>query len=203
MARGEDEKVFDGFLHRVEPASATLEAPLELSDVGHPYFAMESLSPSGRYWLRQPRSRQEPARLLDLVTEEVTELDARRLTWMVNDTPAWVTRSGDGRHELFVGWPGQERRIRELSGNWFWLDASPDAEKLLVMILLPGEPRRYRYAVYELATDRWVESDTTGDSWESVQWAGPEALALVEQGALSLLDPETGVAEVVIGRPRR
>jgi ABC-type transport system involved in multi-copper enzyme maturation permease subunit len=196
------EPVLDGLLSRLDPVAAKLEAPVELRDVGYRFLATRGLSPSGRYWLRHPASGDEPMRLVDLDTGETTEFDARWAVWLAGDTPAWVVKPDENTCRLFIGWPGRERKVRDISGRTYWLDVSPDGGTLLVRVLRPGEPNQYRHALFELATDRWLDLEATSDSWFGMQWAGPDSLALVEQGALSLIEPATGELHTVIGRPR-
>lgn len=51
------------------------------------------------------------------------------------------------------------------------------------------------------AADRWVDFDVDigGAFWKGLQWTGPDRLALVEQGAVSLVDPATGGVRLVLG----
>ena len=136
--------------------------------------------------------------MIELATGQATTLDALRAVWMADDTPAWI--SADGTRTLWVGRPGRQRRVREIPKG-AWLQPSFDGRRLLVSLQYEGESDS-RHAIYELATDRWIDTEITAKlSWGSLQWAGEDRLAIVEQGALSLYDPASGERRAVIGRP--
>ena len=124
---------------------------------------------------------------------------------MAGDRLAWVEVDGDAV-ELMFGLPGQARRIRSLPGKWFWLDASPDGQRLLVTVQAAAMAAPLQRWVYEPGSDAWLEVDAQAAakvrSVESVQWADSDTLAIVGQGFFALRDLDSSAEPAyVIGRP--
>jgi hypothetical protein len=198
--RGQGPQIeIDLALHRLDATLQTLGEPVELENIGSAYFAQAALSPSGRYWLRLPASKEQRVQMIELATGDVTEINARRAVWMAGDTPVWI--SADGTQTLWAGRPGRQHRVHQLPRRGAWLQPSFDGRRLLVR-LLGDRDSDLHHAIYELESGRWIDTEVTAElSSSSLQWAGANRLAVVEQGALSLYDPGTGERRAVIGRP--
>jgi hypothetical protein len=196
-------------LHRLDVASASLGPGVDVPSVGYDFFVHRALSPSGRRWIVRPRSEDERILMLDLATGETVALPASFATWLTGDRLAWVAAADPGSFDLYVGHPGTERRVRTLPGRpWLWLEPSPDRERLLIFsrtVVEDGEDQDLRFWVYEPEADGLHEMPVVPDLWFGmVQWAGPEKLAILEQGSLALVDVgDPAPPHYVIGSPRR
>jgi hypothetical protein len=199
----------DLVLHRLDVPSAALGPGVDLPGVGYDFLMNRALSPSGRRWIARTPSDDERIRMLDLATGEALALPAGVATWLTDDRLAWVAAGDPGSFDLYVGHPGAERRVRTLPGRpWLWLEASPDLERLLIFsrtVVEDGEDEDLRFWIYEPKADRLYEMPVVPDLWfGAVQWAGPEKLAILEQGSLALIDARDPAGpEYVIGNPRR
>jgi ABC-type transport system involved in multi-copper enzyme maturation permease subunit len=193
-------------LRRLDVADASLGTALDLPEPGAGRFGAfrSRLSPSGRSWFR-PGSLDggTPAAVYDLETGASLTLDAREAVWLSGDRLAWTRPVGEGRFDLVVGSPGEGRSVRTFEGKWLWLKASPDRRRLLVT----GAPGRQVWTCVVGPAGRVVEQVSLDDEWSdtwynALQWAGPDRLGLIRQGALALLEPRADAEpEYVIGGP--
>jgi hypothetical protein len=196
----------DGVLHRLDVAAATLGTGIDLPGLGHDHFVDRALSPSGRRWIVLTGPEDGGNRMLDLDSGETVALPASQATWLAGDRLAWVEAGDDRTFDLYVGAIGAERLVRSLPGRpWVWLEPSPDRERLLIFSRIAGEAKGGRFWVYEPETDSLLEVPVERDRWlGAVHWAGPDKLAVLEQGAVALVDLRDPAApDYVIGSPRR
>jgi len=199
----------DGELYRVNLDAGVLGPAIGLSDIGSVYLARKALSPSGRLWLARATSRHLPARVIDIATGETSDTTAISPVWLADDRLAWfevATDSNgwliDGVYELYIGSPGDGRPVREFRGTWFQINPAPDGEGLLVSGWTLE--RKLEHWLFDPGAERWSELPVASpDSGAgNVQWVSPELLAVLEPGALALLEASgTGEADYVIGSP--
>jgi hypothetical protein len=195
-------------LYRLDVDRASLGESIELpDDEGSRWLAQRALSPSGRRWFVQSRPDGEARRILDLDTGETTDLPSVQAVWLAGDRPAWLERTDEESFDLFAGEPGIARAVASLPGRpWLWPQPSPDRSRLLFSAQLPGDEPVTRYWVYEPDGGGLQEVLATTGTGKigTVQWAGRDTLALVEPGALALLDARSpGEPVYVIGGPSR
>ena len=219
----EDLNVVSYGLYRIDIDRGVLESDPLVEDVGRGFLAHRRLSPSGRYWIRDDRSRDSDLRpVLDLDTGEETGLKVSRSDsrWMAEDTLVWPETDGEGKHlrkarpgeapVTLRSWP-RDRNV----GLW----VSPDGRRLLITVrdvleqkddalLDPPLIIRQRVLeswVYELEEDRWIELPAwppgphTPWGGPRTVWAGPRTLARTDTGFLALvkLDDPDGLLPVV------
>jgi hypothetical protein len=203
-------QLVDGELFRVDIEAGSLGPAVELPDIGSPYYAHRALSPSGRLWLTRPASRHDTARVIDIATGETRNTTAKSPVWLADDRLAWfevaTDSSGwliDGTFELFIGPPGDGRPVREFRGTWFQIYPAPDGERLLVSGWTLE--RELQHWFFDPGTESWNElpATSTHSSAGDMQWIRPELLAIVEPGALALLETsDEAEKSYVIGSPR-
>jgi hypothetical protein len=195
-------------LYRLDVERASLGETIELTDdEGSRWLARLSLAPSGRRWFVHPRSDEGKRRILDLDTGETTALPSVHAVWLAGDRPAWIERADEESFDLFAGEPGAAPAVASLPGSpSMWPEPSPDRSRLLLSGSTPGDEPVTRYWVYEPDGGGLQEVLATTGTGKigNVQWAGEDTLALVEHGALALLDARSpGEPVYVIGGPRR
>ncbi|MDX1390557.1 MAG: hypothetical protein R3344_15315, partial [Acidobacteriota bacterium] len=172
------------------------------------YLRYPRLSPSGRYWiLDYGRPGHRGVIVLDVTTGEETVVDAdpHAARWVTRDLLAWVETAGE-MTRLYLGVPGEQpRELRRWSGLRAAIEVSPDGGAVLVtasdvlaeqrMAAFPDSsiPTRRRIeetAVYDLASERWIELAVWPDepfdaNTYRIEWANARTISRTGPGVLA------------------
>ena len=112
--------------------------PIIAESEGEAWLASARLSPSGRYWVREPRGRFDQATVVrDLVTGAEVEMGRlHQLAWLDGERAFWTERMG-GEARLVSAHPGetpQPLRTWNEARIGIGLQPSPDRARLLVSV---------------------------------------------------------------------
>jgi len=148
---------------RIEPQ------PLLEEKAGLPHFAFIRLSPSGRYWVREPSSRETikadppPRVLLDLTSGREFPLGrlSSSFSWLEGNRMVWVERTAVAESSLMTAVPpGPPVIVRSWKGMIVGPHLSPDRKRLLVSVRSvdanPCDPADAEL-LWEPESNRWTE----------------------------------------------
>jgi hypothetical protein len=181
-------------LYPVDLDTAEIGDQPVVQDAGRPWWKDEALSPSGRYWLVDRRSRSDDVRpVLDLETGE--ELDSgvvvQRARWLTGDVLFWIETEGSESRLVTAEPGGAPEVLRSWSDLRVSLQPSPDRDRLLVTVseILDSqqgvltEQQIVQTWVFDPADDSWTELTTWPDHpykgyAYGTTWAGPRTVAI-------------------------
>jgi len=161
-----------------------------------------SLSPSGRFWLERSRGSSQ---IVDLASGAASPVPVQTrpswMPWMGDDSLVWLEGDASG-WTLFRMAPGASPLPwAKGPGRFPVLKVSPDGSFAAVIPFDPQDEQRVLLADVAVPGSTHALPRLVPFRFDTIEWAGPQTLAVTSRGRLDLYDVTTGKRTVVFGRP--